>query len=43
MSVRVFKFLDIKLEQNITVFEGIALFGLQAVLGSQTSLSHDLG
>lgn len=43
MSVGLFKFLEIKQEQSITSFEGIILFDLQAVLGSQASLSQGLG
>ena len=36
-------FLEIKLEQSVTSFEGIILFDLQAVLGSQAFLCHGLG
>lgn len=43
MSVGLCKFLKVKQEQSITSFEGITLFDLQAVLGSQASLSQGLG
>lgn len=43
MSVGLCKFLEIKEKQRIAGFEGIILFDLWAVLGSQAALSQGLG